>query len=159
MSPDENIITNPINASVIMYLSREGRQELAARPAQGSPDAYYRAGSHPEIVARVWDALGDPLPLDCRLRVCGSPALVHPVTGVVFALAMGTQYALRLPGDLAEVAIAAGARRSTTWSNGVVFEVQVEFGMEWVFGAWLQQEPGWCRKACAVYGRPADDEA
>lgn len=155
MSAEDRVITNPDNAPVVMYLSREAKQELATRPAQGRPDAYYRAGSHPEIVARVWDALGDGLPLDCKLRVCGSPALVHPVTGIVFALAMGTQYALRLPAPLAAEALAAGAKHLTTWAGGDTLDLAEEFGPDWVFGAWLQQEAGWCRKACKHYGQPA----
>ncbi|MFC1817139.1 hypothetical protein ACFL0M_14660 [Thermodesulfobacteriota bacterium] len=39
-------------------------------------DPYMEAGSHPEIVERVWDALGSSLPVDCRAIVYSAPALV-----------------------------------------------------------------------------------
>src|SRR3989304_2688537 len=67
-----------------------------------SPDQvvrpYETLGTHPDLVARLWDELQSKLPVDCRVIFCGTPALVHPTTGIVFAFAGGTHtYALRLP--------------------------------------------------------------
>ena len=48
------------------------------------------------------------------------------------------------PGSLGEEAVRAGARTTTTWSGGDTLDVRQEFGDEWVFGAWLEGEIGWC---------------
>src|SRR4051812_26044401 len=74
-------------------------------------DPYMSQGSHPDVVARVWDELGEALPRDCRaLAKGGKPVLAHPDTDRIFALPRGTAYALWvIPEDLG-TALAAGAR-------------------------------------------------
>jgi hypothetical protein len=65
-----------------------------------APHPYFGLGAHPDIVSRLW-ALEDALPRPCRRLVWGFPALVHPRTGVIFALAFGTiGVVVRLPPDL-----------------------------------------------------------
>ena len=46
-------------------------------------------GTHPDIVDGLW-RLDSGLPRKCRWAVWGYPALVHPVTGVIFAMGFGT---------------------------------------------------------------------
>jgi hypothetical protein len=102
------------------------------------------AGSHPDIVERVWDQLGAALPPEAAVCILGSPALANPA-GVVLAVAYGTAYVLRLlPADL-EAALRAGAQTVMRWSDGSTTDIGVEFGPDWIFGRWDAREPGWCK--------------
>src|SRR5437867_9655572 len=139
-------ISLPQNAKVLHYLSR-GRlgSPAFARREDAQTDPYYGCGSHPDIVARIWDEIGAVLPVDCRCLVHGTPALVHPRVGVILAIAIGTQYGLRLPGGLLGVATKAGARTHTKWAGGREMDTQQDLGEDWVFGGWLQDELNWCK--------------
>ena len=65
-----------------------------------APHPIFGLGTHPDIVSRLW-ALEGALPQSCRRLVWGFPALVHPRTGVIFALAFGTiGIVVRLPPDV-----------------------------------------------------------
>jgi hypothetical protein len=147
--------THPANRNLLVYMA--GR-ETVDRPRELNPadadDPYYKLGTHPEIVERLWDELGGSLPKPCRWILYGSPVLVHPRTGVVFGFAGGSQtYALRLPE--AERAAAIGAGAKTVHQYPAYPELNVpaskfdlaDFGPEWVFGAWLTGEDQWCRAA------------
>jgi hypothetical protein len=116
------------------------------------PNPYHRCGCHPEVVERLWDQIGKSLPADCRRIVYGTPALVHPASGMLLGIGIGTQYGLHLPGGLAAEAIAGGAKATTRWSGGKTMDIQAELGDAWVFGAWLAAELEWCGKA---YGSAA----
>ena len=103
-------------------------------------------GCHPEIVERVWDQIGPGLPVNCRCMVHGTPAAhVAPRSGIVLAVAWGTQYILRLSEETMPLAIKAGAKTTTKWTFGGSMDVAREFGNNWVFGHWLKEEPMWCR--------------
>lgn len=65
-------------------------------------------GSHPDIVSRIWDELGNSLPLDCKAIVYGNPALVNPQNGIILALGYGTRYAIRIPEKYIEAAFKCG---------------------------------------------------
>jgi len=147
-------IGHAANAQVIAHLSARRAQA----PPLADPDSvelpYYRLGSHPDIVERVWDDLGVLLPSDARKIVCGTPGLVHPESGVIFALAYGTRYVLRLPGELAEEAVRAGAPTLMRWSGGEETNAREALGEGWVFGAWLNQEPEWLQQAYDIVGEP-----
>ncbi len=129
--------------------SRELRQGLLplALPDQ-IEQPYMALGTHPDLVARHWDELQAQLPTDCRAVVYGTPALMHPTTGIVFGFANGTHpYALRLPElDRAE-AIRAGATRVTHQTGGQPSSDLEDLGPEWVFCRWLADELAWCRAA------------
>lgn len=45
-----------------------------------------RLGTHPDIIERLWDLDAQP----CRWVFWAKPSLVHPQTGVVFAVGFGT---------------------------------------------------------------------
>jgi hypothetical protein len=98
-------------------------------------------------VERLWDELGKQLPVECRQVVLGSPALVHPVSGVVLALAIGTRYGLRLPSRVLREGAATGAKTQTTWSAGGQMNIREEFGDDWIFGSWNSSEEAWCLEA------------
>ena len=109
----------------------------------GHPDPYLQAGSHPDIVSRVWETIGGALPADCRAIVYGTPALVHPDCGVVLALAYGTAYGIRIPDDLVNEAMEAGCMPERRWSGGKTTNLQELMGYGWLFGSWEKKETDW----------------
>ena len=113
-------------------------------------------GSHPDIVERIWKGIGAELDEDCRLIVCGTPALVQPITGIILAIALGTQYCLHLPISLINTALTAGASTTTKWAGGRVTDVAKEFGEGWIFGKWLKDEISWCQQAYKIFGSLGD---
>ena len=132
----------PENCGVLRHLARGSGKPLAASPS-AEKDPYYQCGSHPDIVERVWDQLGSELPSSVKWLVFGSPALVHERSGLVLAVALGTQYALRVPA----LELASASRlevRHVYRGAGVVFDLS-EFGPTWRFGAWDAREPDWVR--------------
>ena len=143
-------LDHPANAGLRRrFGARELRPELPplASPAQ-IEQPYMALGTHPDLVARLWDELPTELPVDCRAVVYGTPALMRPTTGIVFGFANGTHtYALRLPElDRAE-AIRAGATRVTHHTGGQPSSDLEDLGPEWVFCRWLPDERAWCRAA------------
>jgi hypothetical protein len=90
------ILGNPANASIIAHLrARMPRSIASASPTSVDP---WQLGTHPDLVEYLWTTLGDSLPRTCDWVVYGSPTLVHPSVGVVFAFAGGTDtLAMRLP--------------------------------------------------------------
>jgi hypothetical protein len=104
-------IRQPLNDGVIRYLERHrtfAEDDRAPRPDHLD---YWESGSHPDVVERVWNQLGNALPLESRRVVCGTPALVHPTSKVVIAVSIGTAYALRLAVHCAGVGASKGRTR------------------------------------------------
>jgi hypothetical protein len=135
---------HPRNAGVIQYRRRHNERNLPPCAAPDSfPQPHMELGSHPDIVGRLWDDLGRSLPQDCRCIVYGTPALVAPRSGIILAVAVGTQYGLRLPEGTVAEAVKAGVRMTTKWSDGGEMNIQREFGGDWVFGRWMKNEPDW----------------
>ena len=67
-------------------------------------DPWYGLGTRPDIIEIMWN-LDDTLPQRCRWVFWGRPALVHPDTGVVFAVGIGNiGHAIRLPTQVLEAA-------------------------------------------------------
>jgi hypothetical protein len=140
--------SHPANDGLRRQLDGRTRPDFPplARPDE-MPDPYMTLGTHPDLVARLWDELPALLPVDCRMIFAGTPALVHPKSGLVFGFATGTHtYALRLPPPVHETALAAGARRVRTYLVGPPFDLAT-VGAEWLFCAWLKGEEGWCLAA------------
>lgn len=141
------------NEMVLTHLCRRQPTALAFTwHRERTLKAYYESGSHPEIVERIWDKIGAALPSDCRGLVYGTPALVHPVSGAVLAIGVGTQYGLRLCEPGVSAARAAGAKMTVTWASGETTDIGVECGSDWVFGYWSSEELVWCRQAYEVFG-------
>jgi hypothetical protein len=147
-------VRQPSNAGVLRYLDRnpDARAVPEVRPPREQQRDHWECGAHPEIVERLWDQLGRLLPSACRQVVLGSPALVHPDSGVILALAIGTQYGLRLPSSARGDGLPASARTLTTWAGGGQLDIQAEFGPQWVFGAWSDAEEAWCLEAFEEHG-------
>ncbi len=150
----EIVVDNPANAGLRRY--REPRHRQSALPPLAFPDEvarpYDSLGTHPDLVARLWDELGAVLPVDCRAIFFSGPALVHPETGIVFGFAGGTHtYALRLPEPERRQALEAGALRIMHYPAGSSLDLS-EIGDEWVFCRWHRDEEAWCRAAYEYAG-------
>ncbi len=138
--------SHPLNRLVLEHLRNRAQIRFRHDPIsvpQDHPDPYLRAGSHPDVVERVWDTLGAVLPVDCRVLVYGVPALVHSGAGVVLALAYGTQYALRIPETALDEAVRIGCKTRMVWGSGGETVLESEFGGDWVFGCWAGEEEAW----------------
>ena len=137
------------NNGVIQYLKRvkakDGIEDSLLEITADPRDTYLKTETHPEVGNRLWHELASALPSDCRQILSRTPTLVHPQTSIIFALALGTQYCLRLPPAVTLEAEKAGARTTTRWSDGSELDLDKEFGPNWVFGRWLETEALWCR--------------
>ena len=153
-------LPSPANARVLAYLAQRPRASAARTPAlpescapETVADPYMRLGTHPDIVQRLWDELDAALPARCRWVAHGAPVLAHPDTGVIFGLAGGTVYALRLPGPELAAALAGGAEQVHHFPANPALGIEAsildlrELGPGWVFGRWDRAEPAWCRVA------------
>ena len=61
--------------------------DSANHPANTGLRRYLEPRMRAGFPARLWRGLGKPLPEDCRAVFFGTPALIHPVSGIVFAFA------------------------------------------------------------------------
>jgi len=153
---------HPANHSILAYLSNPDRLARSVSAAKSmrscSPteveNPYDRLGTHPDLLERLWDQLGKILPNDCRWLLFGTPVLVHPDSGVIFAFGGGTHtYALRLPAPERAAALAAGAETVYRYPAypqlGILASVLdlATIGDEWIFGSWRRAEEQWCRAA------------
>ncbi len=161
-------LDHPANRLILAYLSSPDRLAGSASAAKSMPSCspgavenpYYRLGTHPDLLERLWDQLGGVLPKDCRWIVHGTPVLVHPDSGVLFAFAGGTQtYALRLPPTERGAALAAGAQTVHRYPAYPQLGIQASvldlatIGDEWVLGGWRKEEARSCRAAYDHAGR------
>jgi len=109
-------------------------------------DPVFGLGTHPDIIEHMWK-LDATLPRLCRWVFWGGPALVHPETGVVFAVGFGTiGYVMRLPPDILAEASEVEAKVVVTGNPGQTFDIGPA-GPEWRFIRWPAQEREWCRAA------------
>jgi len=139
---------SPENQSVLRYLRQvKGADAPESASPESLPNVYLATKTHPEVGARLWEDLGGMLPADCRWIVCGAPALVHPRTGTLFGVALGTQYCLRLEPEGLEQARADGARTAIRWTDGQELDLERELGAGWVFGGYRDGEADWCSAA------------
>jgi hypothetical protein len=143
------VVSEPANEGVFRYFMRrphaaDGMQPVTA-PSDPKHDYYRESGAHPDVVERLWDQLGKGLPVDSRALLFGSPALVHPQSGIVLAFALGTEYAMRLPRGRTERP-PAGLRTVAKWTGGGSTDIQRECGKEWIFGSFADAEVDWCQE-------------
>lgn len=161
------------NRGILQYLGSPERLDrsvsVAKHRRECAPedvrDAYLTLGGHPELVERLWDELPRDLPQDCRWVVYGTPALVHPNSGIVFAFGGGTHtYAFRLPPERHREARAAGATTVHDYPAYPKLGIPssrldlADIGPEWCFGGWHDGEHNWCLAAYAyAEGAPTGD--
>ena len=116
------------------------------------PDPLYGLGTHPDIVERMW-ALDTGLPQSCRRAFWGKPALVHPETGVVFAVGFWTiGYVMRLPPQILKDASPEQANARARGNPGQSFDISAA-GPEWRFVSSAAPESEWCRAAYDFAGQ------
>lgn len=117
-------------------------------------DPVYGLGTQPDIVARMWE-LDDALPERCRWVVWGLPGLVHPRSGVIFAMGIGTiGFVMRLPPHVLDAADATTAPAMVTGNPGQTFDI-APAGPEWRFILHRAPEVEWCRAAYQYAGESA----
>jgi hypothetical protein len=119
-----------------------------ARGINDPLDPYFHAGSHPDVVVRVWDRLGADLPPAWRTLRDGRPVLAQPNGGRVVAIAWGSAYAVLVPKAARQRAIELGLTSTQRWSNGTVTDLRQQLGEGWYFGKWRPEEKDWCEQSC-----------
>jgi len=144
-------VAQPRNEGVLRYLAQglEPASISMARP--GAEVDTWRLGAHPDIVQHLWERLNAALPADGRFLLADTAALVDPGSGLVLAVALGTQYALRLSGEGLSAALAAGHETSHEFATvGRTLDLAVTFGPGWVFGRYDDREAAWLREIVAA---------
>ncbi len=136
--------SHPANRLPLSALESPGVRPLI--PAFDAADPYYEAGCHPDVVAWMWERLARKLPEESRCLVYGTPGIVQPVSGVIVAVGMGTQYILRLLPESLPAASAIGCTPHHEWGgNQEPTDLRRSFGEGWVFGSYGRESIEWCR--------------
>jgi len=141
----------PENQGVLSYLGQgvEPRSVSVARPPEHVDTR--RLGAHPDVVERLWTQLNGELPDDARYLVADTAALVHPRTGYVLAVALGTAYAIRLEGAALQEALSDGFGTVHEFTTvGRTLDLAATFGPGWVFGRYDEREGGWLAETVAA---------
>ena len=146
---EHRVVTDAANARIWGLFGDDTRFR---RKDGGETDPYLSAGSHPDVVERVWKVLGQALPADCRARANGTPVLAHPKTNRIFAAARGSRYALWLTPPDFQAASAMGAKTLMTWSGGRTTDLAEVAGPGWIWGRWYAPEPEWLRRSYEAAG-------
>jgi hypothetical protein len=166
------------NAGILRYLQdRQSGLSGTNRdlPWSCSPESvsspYLHLGTHPELVAHLWDEITEELPVSCKWVLFGTPVLVRPESGIVFGFAGGSSiYALRLALPERLTFDSAVLARAIQWADkrglkgrdreryllaqsGNIWEFNggstldlSTIGEEWRFGRWVN-DARFCRSA------------
>jgi hypothetical protein len=140
------------NVGVLRYIG-QGGADPAAVAVERPPDDVdtWRLGAHPDIVQHLWERLNVVLPGDCRFLVADTAALVEPDSGLILAVALGTQYAIRLTGEGLASALEAGYEtRHEFRTVGRTLDLSATFGPGWVFGRYDPREAEWLAGTAAT---------
>lgn len=153
--------SHPQNQAILAYLTDPSRRDNPNTKNECDPAliprAYETLGTHPDLVARLWDELGGTLKVDCRWVVYGAPTLVRVSSGIIFGYASGTHtYMLKLPLDLYHEVREKGAKTQHKFPAfqklGIPERIldleKIELG--WVLGSWSKAEVMWCQEAYAA---------
>ncbi len=134
-----------LEAKVEALIAKIARGEVAPPPPLSQPlsavaDPVNGLSTHPDLVAELW-MLDAALPSPCRWVFWGRPALVHPLTGVVFAVGIGSiGLIMRLPEPIIESADPAWISLSASRSRAPPFEIGAA-GPDWRFVRWHAPVP------------------
>jgi hypothetical protein len=116
-----------------------------------SKDPYREHGCHPDRVRRVWDQIGKELPCDCKCFIYGLPGLVTPTSGIILALAWGTNYILRVPKSAVAAALSANPDYMKYRISSFGVDPTAEFADDLILGSGIDFEPKWCLDAYTAY--------
>jgi hypothetical protein len=145
--------SHPANHPILDTLRKLAEKARPLTPLSEAGDAYYLAGSHPEIVGFMWEKLSKKFPDESRCLVYGRPSVIQPVSGVILAVGMGTQYCQRILPESMSDAAAIGSTPTHRWSNGTT-DLREIFGENWVFGSLGDESIGWLRAAYHHFNVP-----
>ena len=102
-------------------------------------------GTRSDLMKWLWEHIHSRIPMSRRWVVLGTAVLVHPESEIIFAFAAGPDYALRLPENTRQLAVAAGAQ--TKKGTGRAAIDLSPLGGEWVFGLGQADAEGWWESA------------
>ena len=77
--------------------------------------------------------------------------LLEPASKVILAVAIGTQYGIRLPSAVLQAGLPANVRTENVWSGGDRMDIRQEFGNDWIFGSYSAVEETWCLQSFQEY--------
>jgi len=118
------------------------------------PDPWFGLGTHPDIIEVVWKLDGS-LPNRCRWVLWGYPALVHPETGIVFAVGFGTiGIILRLSLDALRAADPQVVSAIKRGNFARTYDI-ASAGPEWRFISPGPAAITMCREAYDFAGKPS----
>lgn len=125
-----------------------------SQPLEAAPDSWFGLSTHPDIVEQMW-AADDALPTQCRWLLWGRPALVHPSTGVVFAVGVGSiGWAARLPEAILASATPEEASAIIERPPAEPYDIRAA-GPEWRFLLQAAPRLAWVRAAFDLAAAPA----
>ena len=148
MKNSDRISQLPANIQVLRYLGSPQRlakstsaiKQYVECPIDVLPDPYLELGTHPDLVGYLWRDTTKLVDVDCRWIVYGAPALICPISGVIFGFAEGTMTcALRLPLTEHAAALAAGFSKIVAYKAQPRLNIQETeivastIGPEWLF--------------------------
>jgi hypothetical protein len=147
------------NGGLLRYFAAGGDPGSVAVEQPPADVDTWRLGAHPDIVERLWTHLNAALPADSRSLIAGGAALVDPSSGLVLAVALGTQYAIRLTEEGLAAALAAGLETRHEFATvGRTLDLAATFGPGWVFGRYDEREAGWLAESAATFGTAGSGE-
>ena len=144
---DEAELEAKIDALLQRIASVPNRPEPPlSQPLEAVANPWFGLSTHPDIIEELWK-LDDGLPRRCRWVLRGRPALVHPETGVIFAVGVGTLgMVMRLPGSVLATADPACASVTAGGNPGRTFDIS-DAGPEWRFVGRNAPKAEWTRAA------------
>jgi len=141
-------VDNPRNSRLLRHLAGLSWRPLSTTftpPDESHVDPYRELGCHPGAVRRVWDDFGSRLPVDCRCLIYGLPSLATPFSGLILAVAWGTNYVMQVPPEVPKVLASTQSDLMSYLISKFALDPSKEFGDTWILGMGLKDEPQWCR--------------
>lgn len=144
--------TSPANQRVLAYLRiTEPTKATVYTPGEVN---LWHLGTHPDLVEYFWGLIKDLHPeCACVINKTSAPLLAHPVSGIIFGLAGGTNtLALRLPdSDRTPLLSIPGYGAELKYPNVTLYASRM--GDDWVLLKPFQaRNAELCRKAFVYAG-------
>jgi hypothetical protein len=145
---------------ILAYLTDrfESRPQSASAVPLLNGTEYVNLCTHPEVIERLWWGLSATLPENCCDIMYGTPVLRHPRSGLIFAIGLGTYYALGISSRmLKEVQFEENDFVRVGYVNykdKKTIDLREIFGPGWIFGNFREAELEWCRAAYEEAGGP-----
>ena len=119
----------PANRAILAYLGVTGATDVLS-PNEAN---WYHLATHPDLVEHLWMMTVPPMRGACSIDGHARPLLVHPESGIVYALAGGTgTLAMRLPEPALGEAMAIPGYGATLRYPKETLEA-AKLGADWAF--------------------------